>query len=67
MLQEPNCYKRNCKYYIGVIQPDGTELTEINVCKAYPDGIPNEIAYGNDLHLHKRKDQDNDLVYTKEK
>jgi len=66
MLAEPNCYKRKCKHYIGVIQPDGTELTETNSCKAFPKGIPDEIAYGNNLHLKPLLDQSNDIVYEKQ-
>ena len=65
MLAEPNCYKRSCKHYLGVIQPDGTELSETNYCKAYPDGIPSAIAYGKDKHLKVRDDQDNDIVFEK--
>jgi len=65
MLAEPKCFIRNCKYYIGVSQPDGTEMTERNVCEAYPEQIPNDIAYGDDLHLKKRTDQTNDIVYEK--
>ena len=49
-LEEPACYTRGCVHYIGVSQPDGTELSEVNVCKAYPDGIPFEIAYGENKH-----------------
>ena len=66
MLQEPNCFKRNCKHYTGVIQPDGTEMTETNACKAFPDGIPIEIAYGDNKHLKPLKNQKNDIVYEKE-
>lgn len=32
-------------------QPDGTERTERVVCAAFPDRIPDEIAYGDKLHL----------------
>ena len=35
MLAEPKCWKRKCKHYLGIIQPDGTEMTEINNCKAF--------------------------------
>ena len=46
MLAEPNCYKRKGKHYIGIIQPDGTELTETNACKAFPvKGQDNDIVY----------------------
>lgn len=51
MLEEPQCFKRNCKFFEGVEQPDGTERTEQPVCKAFPEGIPATIAYGNNLHL----------------
>lgn len=50
MLQEPKCWTRKCKHYLGVIQPDGTEMTETNYCKAFPESIPNEIAYGDNDH-----------------
>ena len=50
MLQEPKCFTRKCKHYLGVIQPDGTEMTETNYCKAFPESIPNEIAYGDNDH-----------------
>jgi len=63
MLSGPKCYTRKCVYYSGVIQPDGTELTETNACTAYPKGIPDDIAYGLDKHLAVRPDQKNKIVY----
>ncbi len=66
MLSEPNCNKRGCKHFLGhdtfQLEPgeslgvsvEGDEPdTEIlrNICTAFPDGIPDEIAYGEDLHL----------------
>lgn len=51
MLAEPRCSERRCKHLIGVKQANGTEETEVPVCKAFPDGIPHEIAYGDNLHL----------------
>ena len=65
MLAEPKCWTRKCKHYIGVIQPDGTERTETNSCKAFPEGIPAEIAYGDNLHLKPLPDQGNDKVFEK--
>jgi hypothetical protein len=50
MILEPNCNKRDCAHFIGVSQPDGTEMTECVICKAFPDGIPDEIAYGDNKH-----------------
>jgi hypothetical protein len=51
MLREPvPCSKKGCKHYRGVAQPDGTEATEADVCAAFPDGIPAEIALGLNMH-----------------
>lgn len=66
-LLEPNCYKRQCKHYLGVKQPDGTEFTEVNYCSAFPDGIPEDIAYGSNKHLVPYPDQENQIVYEPEK
>lgn len=65
MLAPSRCERRNCKHLRGWKQPDGTEESEVVVCAAYPNGIPPEIAYGEDLHLKVREDQDNELVYEK--
>jgi hypothetical protein len=65
MLVESNCWKRKCKHYLGIIQPDGTEMTEANYCEAFPNGIPDEIAYGKNRHLSKHPEQDNDIVFKK--
>ncbi len=67
MLAEPRCFQRQCKQYLGVIQPDGTELTEVNNCNAFLEGIPSEIAYGKNLHLKPLPDQSNDIVFEKAK
>lgn len=50
MLAESNCRKRRCQNYIGV-RSEGVEVNERTVCKAFPGGIPDEIAYGPNLHL----------------
>lgn len=51
MLAEPKCFSRGCRWFRGVDQPDGTEQSEIIVCEAFPNGIPHEIAYGDNLHV----------------
>lgn len=50
MLSEPKCFTRGCKHFEGVKWGDGGEETERLVCAAFPDGIPVEIAYGNNDH-----------------
>lgn len=67
MLAESSCYKRKCKYYLGIIQSDKTEETEDNYCKAFPKGIPGNIAYGKNKHLKKYPGQENEIVYEKMK
>jgi hypothetical protein len=64
MIQEPNCYTRECKHYIGV--GGKAEIGEYVFCKAFPDGIPDKIAYGDNLHLKPLRKQDNNIVYTRE-
>ena len=66
MLAEPTCWTRKCKHYLGIIQPDGTEMTETNYCKAFPKHIPSEIAYGDNKHLKPLPGQNNDIVFEKE-
>lgn len=39
------------------------EVTETVACAAFPEGIPADIAYGVDLHLKAREDQENDIVF----
>lgn len=65
MIIEPICYARNCKHFLGVSQPDGTEMTERVICKAFPDGIPDEIAYGKNLHITPYPG-DNGIQYERE-
>lgn len=50
MVITPACWQRKCKHYIGVSQPDGTEMSERLVCHAFPNGIPDEIVLGDNLH-----------------
>lgn len=65
MIASPNCYRRRCRHFLGIDQPDGTEATERVVCTAFPDGIPDEIAYGTNKHLRSFPG-DNGIQYEKE-
>ena len=67
MLAEPKCYSRSCKHFLGVSQPDGTEMTETNYCEAFPEGIPSEISYGTNKHSKPLSDQTNEIVFEKKK
>ena len=62
-LAEPTCWTRKCKHFQGVGGPDDTEVGEYVYCKAFPDGIPGEIAYGNNKHEKPLPGQGNEIVY----
>ena len=52
MMEEPRCSQRNCKHFQGVkylVEDD--ESSEVVYCAAFPDGIPDDIAYGGNKHL----------------
>ena len=65
MLAECKCYARLCKHYLGIQQPDGTEMTEANYCETFADYILDEIAYGDNKYLTVEKGQENNIVYQK--
>ena len=66
MIAVPRCYERRCKHFRGVKQDSpGDESTERVVCHGFSDGIPSEIAYGENLHL-KPYPGDNGIQYEKE-
>ena len=65
MLAVSRCWERGCKHFNGISQPDGTEESEVNVCAAFPDGIPDDIAYGDNLHLEEVPG-DNGIVYERD-
>jgi len=66
MLLEPKCFTRQCRHFIGV-KNDGDETTERVYCEAFPDKIPSEIAYGNNPHTKVYPNQENTIVFEKEK
>lgn len=52
MITESRCSQRKCKHYQGIFQPTGKEDGgEFHCCDAFPDRIPDEIAYGSNKHL----------------
>jgi hypothetical protein len=63
MITAPKCYERHCIHYIGIIQPDGTEMTECCACEAFPEGIPEIIISGTNKHLTPLAGQGNTIVY----
>ena len=65
MLAEPNCHKRKCRHFQGVRWLGDEETSEVVYCDAFPEGIPGEIAYGDETHL-TAYDGDHGLRYEKE-
>jgi hypothetical protein len=61
-LRVPNCYLRSCVHFTGVKMHN---KDHVDYCKAFPDGIPDDIAYGDNLHEKPLQDQGNDIVYEK--
>lgn len=55
------CWERKCVHYQGIA--GGAEQDQVPVCKAFPDGIPDDIAYGANAHLVPEKGQGNDVVF----
>ncbi len=66
VLAEPECYKRKCVHFGGVLQPDGTEMSEVVICAAFPKGIPAEITQGKDKHSKPHPRQQGLIVYEQE-
>ena len=66
-LIKPKCFSRKCKYFIGAVSPDTSdpENGQKVICSAFPDGIPEEIAYGNNLHAKPLPGQINDITFEK--
>jgi hypothetical protein len=63
MIAEPKCYTRKCANFIGVKNfSEDVEGDERVICKAFPEGIPDEIAYGKNKHT-KPFEGDNGIRY----
>lgn len=66
-LKTPRCYERRCKHFLGVRNPTpDDESGERVFCHAFEESIPDEIAYGDNLHLKPLPRQGNDIVYERE-
>ncbi len=62
MIIEPKCYTRKCIHFIGVNEVEEEEDQKV-ICEAFPEGIPAEIAYGNNKHLKPLAGQINEIVF----
>lgn len=49
-LPPSRCFERRCKHFLGVVWLGEDESSEEAHCRAFPKGIPDEIAYGDNDH-----------------
>lgn len=69
MLAEPRCWTRHCRHYLGIKTTKPVEDMEspvdgvVNYCQAFPDGIPDQIAYRRNKHLNPIRGQKNNIVF----
>ena len=66
MLLEPMCCKRKCIHFLGIKRLGVEEETEVVYCKAFPEGIPDNVAYGNNEHLKVISEQIGDFIYLRD-
>jgi hypothetical protein len=66
-IMPPRCYlnDRKCKYFNGFILTKNGRSGKV-VCKAFPEGIPEIIAYGKDLHNKVIDGQIGNFVFEQE-
>ena len=64
MIAEPECYRRNCKHFLGYVEGTDGEKDEYINCLAFPKGIPDYIADGTNLHNEPIKG-DNGIQFEK--
>ena len=58
MLKDCSCFNRMCKHYLGF---GGVQ----HVCRAFPEGIPEEISKGVEEHFTALPGQENSIKYEK--
>ena len=65
-IQEPKCSKRHCTWFSGAIKVSDNPVP-VNVCRAFPNGIPDDIAYGGNKHSEVIEGQEGGFVFKKGK
>ena len=63
MIEEPKCSERGCLNFLGVKQLGDGESTEVVYCRAFVDGIPYDISYGDNEHLELIENQGNEVIF----
>ncbi len=63
MLTACSCFKRMCKHYEGILESDNPKRDGKHVCKAFPNGIPEDIVTGKNEHSAIVPLQNNNEIY----
>ena len=65
MIDRPRCYERKCRHFDGLSKVGGGkgDRGEVFVCPAFPKGIPEDIAYGRNLHFTEDPRQEGSLTF----
>ena len=66
MIKRPKCHKRKCIHFGGVKRLKSSEESEVVFCSAFPEGIPEDIIDGDNLHTDPVKG-DNGIQYEEAK
>ncbi len=64
-IEEAKCFNRECLHLLGIKLMEGKGLVPQYFCEAFSNGIPEEIAYGNNLHKVPFEGQKNKIVFKK--
>lgn len=65
---EPKCHQRQCRHFEGAKSVSSTSTDTVKVvCPAFPDGIPDDIAYGSNKHLKPYPGQRGFFIFEKAK
>ncbi len=69
LIGPSRCFERECRYLTGIIDVPNLAADCITdgahrwACPAFPDGIPDDIAYGDNLHERPDPRQEGALVF----
>lgn len=65
-VPEPQCSKRGCRHLTGATTSGRGEIGQRAACHAFPEGIPDDIAYGDNLHLTVDPRQVGEVVFERQ-
>ena len=63
MLTACSCFRKMYKHYEGIMESDNPDRSGKHICKAFPNGIPDEIFSGRNDHSVPMPAQESVEVY----